>query len=373
MVSEQSNELATDNWELATLQPLQQVPGDDQPHDFVGAFVNLARLGVPEVALQGVIREVAVAPQDLHPFGGRGHGRVGGESLGHGGGQAVGPLLVFEPGGLQGQEAGGFQIRGHVRQFPLDGLKIRHGLAELPPLFGIGQGLGQGGPAQPHGDGRGAHPGCVQGGQHHLEPLVRIAQEAGLRQPGLVKKEGDRGRAPQPQFLFPAPPGDLRGGGDFHHKGADPLGALPRVGERRHQGEAGLAPRGDEVFAPGEHPAVLLPAGHGLHPRRVGARLRFGQGEAGEDLSPGHRRQPGLFLGRGAELGHGPPEQGVVHVEDQGRSRTGLGQLHLGQDVGHIIQALAAVFPGESQAEHACFGPELQDFPGKLGLPVQPG
>ena len=78
-------------------------------------------------------------------------------------------------------------------------------------------------------------------------------------------------------------------------------------------------------------------------------------------------------MGRRAELGHGPPEQGVVHVEDQGRSRAGLGQLHLGQDIGHVIQALAAVFPGESQAEHAFPGPELEDLPGKLGFPVQSG
>ena len=206
-----------------------------------------------------------------------------------------------------------------------------------------------------------------------MSPWFGLAQEAGLRQPGLVKKEPDRGRAPQPQFLLPGPPGDLRGGGDFHHQGADPLGAPLRVGERRHQGEAGLAPRGDEVFGPAEHPAVRLPAGHGLHSGRVGARLGFGQGEAGIDLPPGHRRQPGLFLGRGAELGHGPPEQGVVDVQDQGRSRAGLGQLHLGQDVGHIIQALAAVFPGQRQAEHAALGPKLQDLPGKLGLPVKPG
>ena len=60
-------------------------------------------------------------------------------------------------------------------------------------------------------------------------------------------------------------------------------------------------------------------------------------------------------------------------MEDQGRSRAGLGQLHLGQDIGHIIQTLAAVFPGESHAEHAFPGPELQDFPGKLSLPIKPG
>ena len=55
------------------------------------------------------------------------------------------------------------------------------------------------------------------------------------------------------------------------------------------------------------------------------------------------------------------------------RGRTGLGQFHLGQDVGHVGETPAAVFPGQSQAEHAFPGPELQDFPGELGLPVQPG
>jgi hypothetical protein len=39
-----------------SLSTLQQIPGDDQAHDFVGAFVDLACLGVPEVAFQGVSR-----------------------------------------------------------------------------------------------------------------------------------------------------------------------------------------------------------------------------------------------------------------------------------------------------------------------------
>ena len=55
---------------------------------------------------------------------------------------------------MQGQKPGCFQVGGHVCQFPLDGLKIRQGLAELAAFFGIGQGFGQGGPAQAHGNGR---------------------------------------------------------------------------------------------------------------------------------------------------------------------------------------------------------------------------
>ena len=45
--------------------------------------------------------------------------------------------LIGEPGGLIGEQARGFDFRGHVGQLELDGLKIGDGLAELLALLGV--------------------------------------------------------------------------------------------------------------------------------------------------------------------------------------------------------------------------------------------
>ena len=71
------------------LATLQYFPRNNQPHDFVGALLDLASLGIPKVAVQGVVRQVTVAPEDLDPLWG---GVPGGVRL-HLPGQAPGLFM----------------------------------------------------------------------------------------------------------------------------------------------------------------------------------------------------------------------------------------------------------------------------------------
>ena len=66
----------------------EELAGDHDPLDLVGALVDLGDLGVAHHPLDGVLAGVAVAPEDLHGVGGDLHCHVGGEALG-GGAEAV--------------------------------------------------------------------------------------------------------------------------------------------------------------------------------------------------------------------------------------------------------------------------------------------
>ncbi len=70
------------------------------------------------------------------------------------------------------QEAGTAQLGGHIRQFEGDPLLEAHGLAELDPLLGVGQGVLIGPLGNPQGLGRHADAAAVQGGHGDLKALA---------------------------------------------------------------------------------------------------------------------------------------------------------------------------------------------------------
>ena len=61
----------------------------------------------------------------------------------------------------------------------------------------------------------------------------------------------------------------------------------------------------------------------------------------------------------------------MVEVQEKGRRRTGLSQFHLGQAIGQVIVAPAAVGRRQGQAEQAFPGPMSQDFLGKFSPAVE--
>src|SRR3970282_456135 len=62
----------------------EQVAGDDELLDLRGALVGLGDLRVPEVPLDLVLLDEAIAAVDLHGVRRHAHGHLGREELGHG-------------------------------------------------------------------------------------------------------------------------------------------------------------------------------------------------------------------------------------------------------------------------------------------------
>src|SRR4029077_1796885 len=79
-------------------QPLlpQQVAGDDDAHDFVGAFEDLVDAQVAQVALDREIAEIAVAAMQLQRLVDDMKPGVSGEALGHRAMQGRGGIAVVE-------------------------------------------------------------------------------------------------------------------------------------------------------------------------------------------------------------------------------------------------------------------------------------
>src|SRR3546814_16386640 len=79
-----SSDLTTCARTAASLR--QQLAGDDDAHDLVGAFQDLVHPQVPKVALDGVVLDVAVTAVKLQRLIADLEAGVGGEALGQGDG-----------------------------------------------------------------------------------------------------------------------------------------------------------------------------------------------------------------------------------------------------------------------------------------------
>src|SRR5438093_2969101 len=122
----------------ARLAAGKEIASDDDTLDLVGALVDLRDLGVAYEALHRVLARVAVAAGDLHGVGGRAHGGVGGEALGHGRLQrGAGDAVIDQRGGVMHHEPRAVHLHRHVGQHELHALEVGDGAVELPPLLGV--------------------------------------------------------------------------------------------------------------------------------------------------------------------------------------------------------------------------------------------
>src|SRR5664279_3316123 len=79
----------------------EQLTGDDEPLDLVGAFEYLGDLGFAHVALGGEVTRVAGATEHLDGIGGDSHGRVRADELGHRGLLGERSARILESRGVQ--------------------------------------------------------------------------------------------------------------------------------------------------------------------------------------------------------------------------------------------------------------------------------
>src|SRR2546423_2997579 len=93
----------------------EQFARDHEPLDLRGALVDLVQLRVAHQLLDRVLLHVPVAAENLHGIDGHLHADVRREALRIARLQRRPLTLVDQPGGLPAEEAGGLDLRRHVR------------------------------------------------------------------------------------------------------------------------------------------------------------------------------------------------------------------------------------------------------------------
>src|SRR5437660_788710 len=101
-----------------------QLAGDDDALQFVGALADDEERGIAVEALDRELLGIAVAAVDAHRLQADIDGGLGGEQLGHSGLHVAALALVVGVGGLFDEETRGLDLGGHVGELQLDRLML---------------------------------------------------------------------------------------------------------------------------------------------------------------------------------------------------------------------------------------------------------
>ena len=241
-------------------------------------------------------------------------------------------MVVERPGGAVGEQAGGVDLRQHVREVPLDSLEIQDLAVEGGAPGGEGEGTVEGGPRDPQADGRGHGAGIVQRGHRLPHALALRSDQVVGRHRHAVEDQVDVRAVAQ------AEGGGVRPllGGDARHAAADEEDR--HTGRRLRQNDVGFRRRagGDEGFPPAQDPAVALAHRLGVQAADVAAVVRLGQ-RVGGDQALAELRQDGPLQAVRAEQ----PDDGLgLEDGDQADADGGAG-------VGRLLEQSRAM--GEAQ------------------------
>src|SRR5712692_5034131 len=122
----------------ARLPLLENLTRNYHALDFAGAFADGAEFGVAIKFLYRVVLHEAVASKNLHRFVGDAHADFAGVEFRHAGFlREARAFLIGKPRRVIHEQAGGFDLRGHVGELELNGLKFTNGLPKLLALFRI--------------------------------------------------------------------------------------------------------------------------------------------------------------------------------------------------------------------------------------------
>ena len=116
-------------------------------------------------------------------------------------------------------------------------------------------------------------------------------------------------------------------------------------------------------------PIEPIPAGDGLTPRPLGARItprqRLGQGIAADLGARGEGNEVFLLLLVGSKLENGPSRQAVLDAHDDADSGIGVADLLECDDVGEDVETGSTVFLGCEDAEQSKLAHLVEEATGK--------
>ena len=111
--------------------------------------------------------------------------------------------LILHPAGAVSEQAGGFDIGGHVGEFVLDGLEFRDGAPELFPLFRVTERRFVGALRDADGEGGDGDAAAVEDAQAVHEAFAGLAEELRSRETADPEKALRRWRWRACRACFP--------------------------------------------------------------------------------------------------------------------------------------------------------------------------
>src|SRR5215212_696597 len=328
---------------------------DDELLDLRGALVERGHAHVAEVALDGMVVDVARAAVDLDRLMGavlRGLGRV---ELGDRGLRGRGPAFVLEEPGAPDEHPRRVRLDPHLGDHRLHELEGADRPPELLALLGVGDGGVERALADAHAPRRDGVAARVEGAHRDLEAVAHLAHQRVVAHADAVERERRGVRAVQAHLAV-----DLLAREALrprrHEEGGEPAVLLLGVRLGEDQRHLGVVAERDPHLVARDLPAPVDLLRAGALVGRVGARVGLRQPEASERLARAQGREPALLLLlRAPSHDRGAHERGL-HGHDRAHRGAAAPDLLDQERVGDVVQPRAAVLARDDRAEVALGG-----------------
>src|ERR1700675_1318667 len=333
---------------------------DDEALNFAGAFADGAELHVAVILLRRIILDEAVTAVNLHGFVGDAHGHFTGVELRHArfardagvviAGSALRNCLVREPGGLIREQPRGFDLRGHIRELELNGLKFGDSFAELFALLRIPKRAFVGAlrHAKPERSDRDA--AAVENLKAVDEAFAFLAEKVFRGHAAISENDfGSVARA-QAEFVFLFA-GAKAGSSLLDDERGNAVAFLRRVGDGHADAHVGVVPVGGEGLRAVDDPAPFFLRGAGARAACVRAGFRFRKRPAAEFLALRERLDVFFLLRFGAEFVDVVGAERIVRRDDDADRAIHARKLFDDDGVLDVAHSRAAVLLGETGAK----------------------
>src|SRR5712692_11470932 len=269
----------------------EQIARDDHALDLAGAFVDRDDARVAVHALDIGLARIAHAAVYLHRFIDYAiHHFAGVQLRFRGRGAHLRRVRVLQPRGVMHQAARRFDFRLHIRQHPLNSLKLADSFPKSAALLGVLHGFFQRALRQSHGERTDANAPAVERTERNLQSLPFFAKATLRRNFAIVQNNLYGGRRKLAHLFF-VPTNAEALEARFDQKSRNALPARFRIGLRKNDEDAGDAAVGHPSLRAVQPVAAVALHRARLNSRRIGAGLWLGQAKRAEDFAGGHGAQ----------------------------------------------------------------------------------
>ena len=330
-------------------------PTDDQLLDLRGPLVQRRDADVAEVALDGVVVDVARAAVDLDRRVRAVHGGLGRVQLGDRGLGRVRLAGVLEVTGAPHEHPGGVGLNLHVGEHSLDELEACDRLAELDPLLGVLDRRLDAALTDADAAGGDAVATGVKRAHRDLEPVAHLAEHLLVGDLDVVERDRRCVRAAEAHLVMDRLRLEARLVGIDEEAGETAVG-LRRIGLGEDQRHLGVVAHRDPHLRPVDDPAGVGLARAGALVGGVGAGVRLGEAEAPEPLPGAQLRQVVVLLLLGSPAQDRRAHERGLHRDDGSHRRVAASDLLDDQSVGQVVKPGATVLARHDRAEVPLLG-----------------
>src|SRR5215813_8882458 len=246
---------------------LQQLPRNNHALDLARPLADCAKLYIAVVLLRGIVLDEPIAAMNLNAFIRAAHRNLTRVEFGHRRFLRCLQPRIFHRGSTQCEQTRRIDFSRHVRELPLDRLKVGDWTPKLLALFRIFKCSLEGTLGDAEGESSDGDSSTIEHTHRVDESIAFFSYEILRGNDAVFEDEFCSVASTQAKFVF-FPPWTKTLGAFLHDESRESMRACCAIGDGDDYGNIRIVPVGYERFSPVKHPCFAF--AHRSHARTTG-------------------------------------------------------------------------------------------------------